>query len=137
MTMMKNTLFPAYLVCQHWLLIRNSLHVICMYTSIIIIFIHICIFFKYFHSFASLHAVLYICILTLQIITYANAYVISAGLAGHICYELSAETFNPDARRHRRRRRRFRLKAKWFRSTIHIYTLHRLSFAPSTAPDEQ
>lgn len=28
---------------------------------------------------------------------YANAYVISAGLAGHIRYELSAETFNPDA----------------------------------------
>jgi len=35
---------------------------------------------------------------TLQIITYANAYVISAGLAGHIRYELSTETFNPDAR---------------------------------------
>lgn len=35
--------------------------------------------------------------LTLQIITYANAYVISAGLAGHIRYELSAETFNPEA----------------------------------------
>jgi len=35
---------------------------------------------------------------TLQIITYANAYVISVGLAGHIRYELSTETFNSDAR---------------------------------------
>lgn len=47
------------------------------------------IFYFYFFALSSP---------TLQIITYANAYVISAGLAGHIRYELSTETFNPDAR---------------------------------------
>jgi len=62
-----------------------------MYTLYACVRCCICELYFYFYFFT-------LSSLTLQIITYANAYVISAGLAGHIRYELSTETFNPDAR---------------------------------------
>lgn len=80
-----------YNLCKQNMFVRNMYIYICnMYITYAVYYMNVVLVLAlvYFFTLSSL---------TLQIITYANACIISTGLAGHIRYELSAETFNPEA----------------------------------------